>query len=57
LSELIEVRCDRYQAAQENLFCVRSLKELALQRLFWGGRIRKAVLTIRREVGDRKAPT
>jgi hypothetical protein len=47
----------RDTASQEYLFCVRPRKELALQRFFWRRRIRKAVLTIRREVGDRKAST
>lgn len=47
----------RDQASQEYLFCVRPRKELALQRFYWRRRIRKAVLTVRREVEDRKAST
>jgi hypothetical protein len=43
------------QASQEYLFCVRPRKELALQRFGWRRRIRRAVMTIRRPVGDRKA--
>lgn len=45
----------RDQASQEYLFCVRPRKDLALQRFFWRRRIRKAVLTIHRDVEDRKA--
>jgi hypothetical protein len=47
----------REQALQEYLFCVRPRKELALQRFFWRRRIRRAVMTIRRDVVDRKAST
>ena len=47
----------REQALQEYLFCVRPRKELALQRFFWRRRIRRAVMTIRRDVVDREAST
>jgi hypothetical protein len=43
------------QASQEYLFCVRPRKELALQRFSWRRRIRRAVMTVRRDLGDRKA--
>jgi hypothetical protein len=43
------------QDSQEYLFCVRSRKELALQRFSWRRRIRRAVMAVRRDVGDRKA--
>lgn len=45
------------QASQEYLFCVRPRKELALQRFFWRRRMRRAVLAIRCDIGDRKAST
>lgn len=42
------------QAAQEYLYCVRPRKQLALQRFFWRRRIRRALLTIRRDGDDRR---
>jgi len=45
------------QAAQQYLFCVRPRKELALQRFFWRRRIRRALLTVRRGVDDRRTST
>ena len=45
----------REQASQEYLFCVRPRQELALRRFHWRRRIRRAVMAVRRDVGDRKA--
>ena len=45
------------QAQQQYLFCVRPRKELALQRFFWRRRMRRAVLAIRGDIGDRRAST
>ena len=45
------------QASQQYLFCVRPRKELALQRFVWLRRMRRAVLAIPRDIGDRRAST
>jgi hypothetical protein len=45
------------ETSQEYLFCVRPRNELPVKRFAWRRRIRRAAMTIRPAVGDRKATT
>jgi hypothetical protein len=47
----------REETSQEYLFCVRPRSELPVKRFVWRRRIRRAVMTIRPAMDDRKAST
>jgi hypothetical protein len=47
----------REETSQEYLFCVRPRHELPVKRFVWRRRIRRAVMTIRPAMDDRKAST
>ena len=47
----------REETSQEYLFCVRPRNELPVKRFVWRRRIRRAVMTIRPAMDDRKVST